>query len=306
MAKKKIIAIQSITDMHRWLGSKAPSHPLISVMHSSDIPEGVHLEPATYRIDLYTIGFKTVQEGSFSYGRGSYDFQEGSLVCVGPGQVVTVEENHLERDRGTDGWTLTFHPDLLRNSGVTQAMNSYTYFDYEVSESLHLSEKEKAILRDFIKNIENEIHQNMDRHSLELILINLESVLKYTLRFYDRQFYTRSKTSQGHLQQFERFLKDYFDSTELQELGLPSIDRCGKALNMSGHYLSDLLKAETGKSALEHIHLQLVGRAKNLLLGSTSSVSEIAYQLGFGYPQHFSKLFKAKTGLTPSAYRKLN
>lgn len=262
--------------------------------------------PGTYRNELYMVSLKTIAAGQFNYGRGSYDFQEGTLVCTGPGQVMSIDEEQLDQDHGDEGWTLMFHPDLLRRSGIANTIGRFTFFDYEVNEALHLSEKEKTMLLEFVNNIRKEIGQNMDRHSQDLILINLESILKYTDRYYDRQFFTRSDESKGHLQRFERFLKDYFDSSELSQHGLPSIERCGEALNMSGHYLSDLLKAETGKSAREHIHLQLVERAKNLLLGSNASVSEIAYDLGFEYPQHFSKLFKAKTGVSPSEYRSMN
>ena len=306
MAKKEIIEIQSITDMHRLLGLKAPEHPLISVIYSDEFPVEHCMQPGSYRNDQYMISLKNISAGQFNYGRGSYDFQNGTLICTGPGQIMSVDEEQLNQDRGDQGWTLMFHPDLLRKSSIANEMSKYSFFDYEVNEALHLSEKEKAMLLEFVNNIQKEIGQNMDRHSQDLILINLESILKYTDRYYDRQFYTRSDESKGHLQRFERFLKDYFDSSELSEKGLPSIDRCGQALNMSGHYLSDLLKAETGKSAREHIHLQLVERAKNLLLGSSASVSEIAYDLGFDYPQHFSKLFKTKTGLSPSEYRNLN
>ncbi|NNK80449.1 MAG: AraC family transcriptional regulator [Flavobacteriales bacterium] len=306
MAKKDIIEIHSITDIHRLLGIKAPEHPLLSVSYPNEFPKESCMEPGTYRNDLYVISLKTIASGQFNYGRGSYDFQDGTLICTGPGQVMSFDKDQLEQDRGHEGWTLMFHPDLLRRSSIAQSISGYSFFDYEANEALHLSDKEKAMLLELVRNIEREISQNMDRHSQDLILINLESILKYTSRYYDRQFYTRSDESKGHLQRFERFLKDYFNSNELSEKGLPSIDRCGQALNMSGHYLSDLLKAETGKSAREHIHLQLVDRAKNLLLGSNATVSEIAYDLGFDYPQHFSKLFKTKTGLSPSEYRSLN
>lgn len=306
MEKKKIVEVKSITEMHRLLGFGAPEHPLISIVRSDDIADEVSLLPATYRVDLYMIAFKNESNGSLNYGRGSYDFQEGTLVCTAPGQIIALEEEHMEMDRGTNGWTLFFHPDLIRRSRISDSIDSFTFFKYEVNEALHLSEKEKAMLMELIGNIGKEIGQNMDRHSQDLILINLESILTYTSRYFDRQFLSRRDAGKGHLQRFESFLRDYFESAEISEHGLPSIDRCGQALNMSGSYLSDLLKAETGKSAREHIHLQLVERAKNLLLGSNYTVSEIAYEFGFSYPQHFSKLFKNKTGFSPSEYRKLN
>lgn len=299
-----ITEVASVTDMHRLLGLRPPRHPLISVVRSADIPADVTLAPVTYRVDLYTVALKSAAAGRLRYGRAAYDFQEGTLVCTGPGQVIAVEEGHLEADRGTDGWTLFFHPDLLRRSRMAAGVSAYTFFGYAVNEALHLSAEERATLAELVANIEREVGQNLDRHSRDILLVNLESVLTYASRYYDRQFYTRAAASGGHVERFEHYLREYFDSDALRERGLPSVEDCGRALHMSGHYLSDLLRIETGKSAREHIHLQLVERAKDRLLGSEATVSEIAYGLGFAYPQHFSKLFKARVGVSPRAYRR--
>lgn len=306
MANKRIIPVETITEMHRLLGLPAPAHPLVSVVRSDAIPASASIPVAPYRIDLYTIACKRASSGSFTYGRGSYDFQEGSLVCTGPGQVITPEADHLERDRGSGGWSMFVHPDFLSGSPIANPLSAYSFFGYGVSEALHLSERERVVLEELAGNIERETDQHVDRHSRDLILVNLESILKYTRRFYDRQFYTRSGPTGGHLARFEAFLAAYFESDELAESGLPSVARCGEALNMSGHYLSDLLRAETGKSAREHIHLRLVERAKDVLLGSEATVSEVAYGLGFGYPQHFSTLFRAKVGMSPTEWRRMN
>lgn len=303
---KKIVNINSIAEMHKTLGLQPPEHPLISVISTEDYPSEMNILEHKYKLNLYVISLKQGCSGTLLYGRNKYDFQEGTLVFTAPGQVLSVESNQTDDLEGEKGWTIVFHPDFIRRSALASSISDYSFFDYEINEALHVSEKEKKMLLEFVRNMKVEITQNMDRHSQELIIINLESILKYSKRYYDRQFYTRSNLNKDYLARFEKYLKDYFDSSELLNHGLPNIQQCGEALNMSGHYLSDLLKTETGKSALEHIHLYTIEQAKNKLLGSTSSVSEIAYDLGFEYPQHFSKLFKSKTGVSPSEYRNLN
>jgi YesN/AraC family two-component response regulator len=253
--------------------------------------------------NLFYIALKDKISGGFKYGRNTYDFQEGTLIFVAPNQILTPEET-LVLD--FEGWSILFHPDLIRNSELGNAINNYSFFNYDVMEALHLSNTEKQGLTDCVNKIENEINQNMDKHSQELIIHNLESILKYSSRFYDRQFYTRANLSKDYLSKFEAFIKAYFDNNNQLEKGIPTVKQCGIEMNMSGHYLSDLLKNETGKSLIEHLHLQLIDRAKNSLLSTNDSVSQIAYSLGFGYPQYFSKLFKSKTGMSPSKYRNLN
>ncbi|RIJ42492.1 AraC family transcriptional regulator [Pontibacter oryzae] len=301
-----VTTISSVSDMYRLLGLAGPQHPLIAVIHAEDVPTNVEAPSDRFLINLYIIGFKTSGTGKFFYGRNAYDFQDGTLVFTAPGQVLAFDSDHLATPPGAGGWTILFHPDLLRHSSLGRSISDYSFFDYDINEALHVAEKERKMLLELVKNISTEIGQNMDKHSQELIVHNLESILKYSKRYYDRQFYTRSNLNKDYLVRFEQYLKTYFASPELTEKGLPTVQQCGEALHMSGYYLSDLLKAETGKSAKEHIQLYLVDQAKNLLLGSTRSVSEIAYELGFGYPQHFSKLFKAQTGYSPSEYRNLN
>ncbi|MFK8054762.1 MAG: helix-turn-helix domain-containing protein [Saprospiraceae bacterium] len=241
---------------------------------------------------------------TFNYGRNSYDFQEGMLVFIAPGQVTSFPEPIEELD--DTGWTIVFHPDLIRRSSLGKTIKDHTFFSYEVTEALHLSEKEKEFLIQLVEKIELELEQNIDKYSQELIIHNLETILKYSDRYYDRQFYTRANLNKDYVAKFELFLSDYFASEELTDKGIPSIKRCGEALNMSGSYLSDLLKIETGRSAKDHIHSYIIEQAKTELLGSKQPISRIAFNLGFEYPQHFSKLFKSKSGFSPSEYRNSN
>lgn len=303
---KAITNIDSISAMHQFLGLPTPEHPLISVTYAADQPDSIAIARGKYRMNLYMISLKTNCDAEILYGRNTLDFQEGTLTFTAPGQVFELMENMVTEKKDNEGWTLMFHPDFLRHSSLGRTIDKYSFFGYESYEALHVSDKEKKMLLEFVKNIKLEISQNMDKHSQELIIHNLESILKYSNRYYDRQFYTRTNLNKDYLVRFENFLKDYFSAPDLVEKGLPTVQQCGAALNMSGYYLSDLLKAETGKSAKEYIQLHLVEQAKNKLLGTNASVSEIAFELGFEYPQHFSKLFKAQTGLSPSEYRNQN
>jgi AraC-like DNA-binding protein len=293
---------QSISEVHQFLGMKPPAHPLLTIIR--DWPK-VDFDFTNTKItsDLYIISLKGTS-GAMRYGRNEYDYQEGTMVFTAPKQTLTFEVT--EEDTNHAGWTIIFHPDLIRKSALGSAIKEYAFFDYAVYEALHLSEKEKQILSDFVVHIEIEINQNIDKHSQDLIITNLQSLLKYCQRFYDRQFFTRTNLNKDYLIRFEKYLEAYFASDNLAEKGLPTVAQCGDALNMSARYLSDLLKTETGRSAKDYIHDSIIGRAKTLLLASNASVSEIAYGLGFEYPQHFSKLFKGKTGYNPTDFRNVN
>jgi AraC family transcriptional regulator, transcriptional activator of pobA len=205
-----------------------------------------------------------------------------------------------------EGWALVFHPDLLNNSALGVKINSYSFFHYDANEALHISDDEKLMLKDCVEKISKEYSQNIDKHTQTLIQNNIELLLNYCDRFYDRQFITRAKVSHDVVQKFERMLKDYFNNESLIDLGLPDVKYFASALNLSPNYLSDLLKRYTGKSTQEHTHLQLIEKAKILLWGSDKSISEIAYELGFEHPSHFTKIFKTKTGKSPTEYRHLN
>lgn len=296
--------IHSVSQIHEMFGLEKPLHPLITIIRKWPKVD-FDFSEVKVSSDLYLLSMKGKMNGTtFQYGRNSYDFEEGTLVFMAPGQIASFADPIEELD--DSGWSILFHPDLIRKSELGKTIRDYSFFGYDVNEALHLSDKEKNFLIEMVAKIEMEINQNMDKHSQELIIQNIETILKYSNRYYDRQFYTRSNLHQDLLTQFERFLKNYFDTDQHKTKGLPSLTACGSALNMSGSYLSDLLKLETGRSAKDHIHSFIIDKAKNALLNSNESVSSIAYELGFEYPQHFSKLFKTKTGNSPSEYRVMN
>ena len=226
------------------------------------------------------------------------------MILTGPGQVITMSETIITEETG--GWSLYFHRDLIRKSDLGRKIDKYNFFSYEANEALHLSEDEKEILTDCIHKIEKEITQNIDKHSQNLIISNIELLLNYCTRFYDRQFYTRTNMNKDIVTKFEKLLSDYYDSELQLENGVPTVKYCAEKLNHSANYLSDLLKKETGRNAMDHIHFFVIEKAKTILLNSQDTVSEIAYDLGFEYPQSFGKLFKNKTGISPARYRSLN
>ena len=302
-----IIHVNSISEVYQFLESDTPIHPLITVIRRWPKVK-VDLSEVKFTSDLYYMALKREISGSFQYGRSSYDFKEGTMIFIGPGQVANFSHavEFMDKDTPSTGWTILFHPDLIRKSGLGEMIHQYSFFEYDTNEALHLSEKERDFINTLVDTIEEEIKQNMDRHSQELILQNLETILKYSSRYYDRQFYTRTNYNKDLVSKFNQFLRSYFESDKLVDLGIPTIEQCGDALNMSGPYLSDLLRMETGKSAKDHVYAALIDRSKTLLLNSQDSVSQIAYRFGFQYPQNFSKLFKSKTGMSPTEYRNLN
>lgn len=298
----KFYHTKSISEAHQFLGMQPPAHPLITIIR--EWPQ-VDFDFANTKMtsDLFIIGMKGGL-GTIRYGKNNYDYDNGTMVFTAPKQALTFD-NNIDYSSHT-GWTILFHPDLIRKSVLGSEIDKFSFFDYSVSEALHLSDKENSILNDFVQHIEIELNQNIDKHSQELIITNLQSILKYCQRFYDRQFFTRTNQNKDYVLLFEKYLEKYFVSDNMVEKGLPTVAHCGEALNMSARYLSDLLKIETGRSAKDHIHDFIIEKAKTLLLGSNSSVSEVAYGLGFEYPQHFTKLFKLKTGQNPTDFRTLN
>jgi AraC-like DNA-binding protein len=284
------------------LGLNPPEHPLISIFNWED----VHHQKVSDKyqgiqvvLDFYTVSEKDIPCETLNYGRNTYDFDEGSMMFVGPRQVMSSSS-----DAETTGWTLTFHPELLRHTKLAMKMSEYTFFQYNVHEALYLSEKEKGIIRSIIEQIREEYTSNIDVFTKEVIVSQLELLFNYSQRFYGRQFITRTAQNSDFVAQFEAELQRWFNSDEIFERGLPTVKQCADIIGMSPDYLSDMLKQETGKSAQEHIHYVLIDRAKNQLLGTSNTVSEIAYSLGFEYPQYFSKLFKQKTGMTPTQFRR--
>ncbi|MBK8847494.1 MAG: helix-turn-helix transcriptional regulator [Bacteroidetes bacterium] len=300
---KPIIQLHSISEINHFVQNKT-NHPLVAVVDFSKVDEYVE-EGTRISTDFYSIMFKNYCANKIRYGRQSYDFQDGSLVCIAPKQVVTMDSEIEKRD-DMMGWGLFFHPDLLRGTSLGEKMNEYTFFSYETAEALHLSEKEKQTLYDCVQKIATELQENIDNHSQTLIVSNIELLLNYCSRYYGRQFITRKSSNSNTIAQVEKLLKSYFKSEQLKETGLPTVKYLADNIHLSASYLSDLLKKETGMNAQDHIHYYLIEEAKNILINSDNSVGEIAYSLGFEYPQYFSKLFKQKTGKTPIEYRNLN
>jgi AraC-like DNA-binding protein len=301
---EQIVNIESISDLNRLLNQGSPKHPLVSIIDFGKV-ESYGVDNAKITSDFYSIMLKNNCQGRMKYGREYYDFQEGTLLCIAPKQIATIE-NDSEKKESVVGWGLFFHPDLMRGTSLGKKMKDYTFFSYETNEALHLSETEKQTLQDCIGKIEHELAHNIDKHSQTLIVSNIELMLNYCLRYYDRQFITRVNSNKDILVKFEKVLTQYFDTDTLRQKGLPTVKYCAEQLFLSPNYLSDLLKKETGKNAQDHIHYYLIEEAKNNLLNSTSTVSEVAYDLGFVYPQYFSKLFKSKTGMTPAEFRQSN
>ena len=300
---KPIVQLHNISDITNFVNTKT-NHPLVAIVDFSKVDE--HIEDGTrISADFYSIMFKNYCINKLRYGRQSYDFQEGSLICIAPKQVLTMD-NEIEKRPDMMGWGLFFHPDLLRGTSLGNKIHEYTFFNYETSEALHLSDKEKNILFDCIQKIEIELQENIDHHSQNLIVSNIELLLNYCMRYYGRQFLTRKVSSNDTITKVEQLIKSYFTSNDIKETGLPSVKYLADGVNLSPSYLSDLLKKETGMTTQDHIHYHLIESAKNILNNTDHSISEIAYSLGFEYPQYFSKLFKQKTGQTPLEYRKLN
>ncbi|NRB46182.1 MAG: AraC family transcriptional regulator [Saprospiraceae bacterium] len=299
-------SIDSISQAHKAMGLPKPKHPLVSVVQTKDFNTEMDFTGVKIINNLYQVTLKRLGCGNLFYGKNSYDYEEGTLVFTSPGQVSTFEGQMPTTNEADEGWTLAFHPDLIRKSTLSDKIDSYSFFHYDVNEALHLSEDELKTLEQLLDKIVKEYSQNLDKHSQNLIISNIELLLDYCNRFYDRQFYTRTNLNTDIISKFERLLKAYYQAGVVNELGVPNVQYMARKLNLSANYLSDLLKKETGKTAQEHIHLFVVERAKSTLLKSGSKISEIGYSLGFEYPQRFSNFFKSKTGYSPSEYRNMN
>ncbi|MGE4290350.1 MAG: helix-turn-helix domain-containing protein [Salinivirgaceae bacterium] len=276
-------------------------NPFVSVIDFSKSKPVQHIR---MNIGFYCIFLKDIKCGNLTYGCSKYDYEEGTLVFIGPGQIVGVKRK--DEYFQPKGYALLFHPDLIYGTSLNQHIKTYTFFSYETNEALHLSERERAIITDCFSKISFELEHSVDKHSKTLIVSYIELLLNYCTRFYDRQFITREVANKGLIERFEKILDGYFQSKNPQQLGLPSVGYFAEKLNLSANYFGDLVKKETGKTASEYIHLKMMEMAKNRILDTTKSVSEIAYELGFKYPQHFSRMFKKSTGYSPNEYRSLN
>lgn len=297
---KQLLNIKTVTEYDDMLGVET-LHPLVSVI---DLSKAKPMKHMRHTFSFYTVYLKDEKNCDLLYGRRSYDYQKGSVICLAPGQVIGTEDTGEVFQ--PKGWALCFHPDLIAGTSLFRSMKEYTFFSYEVNEALHLSERERELFVDCLQKIQHELCHAIDRHSKRLITIHIETLLDYCLRFYERQFITRTNVNQDILTRFERLLDDYFTKGQAQQNGLPTVKYCATELCLSPNYFGDLIKKETGKSAQEYIQLKVTEIAKDLVLNPEKSISQIAYELGFQYPQHFTRLFKKLTGYTPNEYRSVS
>ncbi|MFT3822748.1 MAG: helix-turn-helix domain-containing protein [Chitinophagaceae bacterium] len=299
------VYFNSVNDYNTSCGQQT-LHPLVSILDLSKCPPRKWKAGTRVKMNfgVYGIFLKDVVCGDIRYGRNYYDYQEGTLVFIGPGQAWDVE--YETSGYQPQGHVLIFHPDLIHGTSLGKTIQDYKFFSYQMNEALHLSEKERQIILDCFSKIQLELQQSIDKHSRKLIASNIELFLNYCDRFYDRQFITRDNVNRGILENLEALLNDYFASDKPQNAGLPSVAYCADVLHLSANYFGDLVKKETGKSAQEYIQNKVIDAAKEKIFDANKSVSEVAYELGFKYPQHFTRLFKQKTGMTPVEYRRLN
>jgi AraC-like DNA-binding protein len=301
---KELIHLENITDLHKLFKLGNNHHPLVTILDFSKVSEQIE-QNSIITTDFYSIMFKNYCNNNIKYGRKAIDFQDGNLVCIAPNQTIEIDNEVEERDDKM-GWGLFFHPDLIRATSLNEKIKDYTFFSYEVTEALHLSDKEKTILFECIQKIQTELQENIDVHSQYIIVSTIELLLNYCLRFYGRQLITRSQTNRSIITQIENILTEYFSENKINKQKLPTVKYLADKVNLSSSYLSDLLKKETGKNTQEHIHFYIIEEAKTYLINTEKNINEIAYRLGFEYPQYFNKLFKQKTGKTPMEYRNLN
>lgn len=292
--------ISTISEYHQFRELPKPEHPLVSVINFKDIKLLRDDEPKNLTQNFYSIALKRYLNGKVKYGQQEYDFDEGIMFFISPGQVFSIEG---DKELKHSGWLLLIHPDFLWNTPLAKTIKQYEYFNYSVNEALHLSEKEEAIITGIIQQIEQEYHSNIDKFSQDVIIAQLELLLTYADRFYHRQFITRKITNHKILTRLEDILTAYFNSDAMIKEGLPTVQYIARTLNVSPNYLSSLLKVLTGQNTQQHIHAKLIEKAKEKLSTTDLSVSEIAYELGFEHPQSFSKFFKTKTNQSPLAFR---
>ncbi|HEX9956707.1 MAG TPA: helix-turn-helix transcriptional regulator [Fibrella sp.] len=294
------LRIKTITDYHQSRRLPKPEHPLISVVNFDSINRFSCDKSTSIIQDFYSIALKRDFNGKMKYGQQEYDFDEGVLIFISPGQVFTIE---AQAELQHTGWLLLVHPDFLWNTSLAKKIKQYAYFSYAVHEALHLSEKEEVILTTIIQNIDQEYRSNIDTFSQDVIIAQLDLLLTYADRFYHRQFITRKITNYKLLNRLEAILDDYVNSDALAKKGLPTVQYIADSLNVSPNYLSSLLKVITGQSTQQHIHDKLIEKAKEQLSTTDLTVTEIAYKLGFEHSQSFSKLFKSKTNHSPLEFR---
>jgi AraC-like DNA-binding protein len=279
-----------------------PEHPMLSVFTARGggfLPCPRESSPPITN-DCYSISFKKIVKGDLNYGRTKYDFTNGALIFIAPRQVLQWDNSVVYEQKG---FSINFHEDFLKGTELAEQIKKYSFFSYSVNEALHLSPKEEKQIELIVENIEIEYQNNQDEFSKDIIISQLSTLLKYAMRFYERQFLNRKELSSSLLERLDRLITSYFDSGELEEKGIPSIEQIANKMSVSQRYLSDTLKKETGKTTTEHLQLQLIDKAKNSLLQPNTTVAEVAYSLGFEYPPYFSRLFKKREGISPTEYR---
>jgi len=292
--------INSISELHRLLALPKPEHPLVSVINLSEIKCYFDDSLSSVIYNFYSVCNKKNFNGKMKYGQNYYDFDEGTMTFFSPGQVISTV---VSEDMSLSGWWLVIHPDFIRNYPLFKTIKDYGYFSYAVNEALHLSEKEEAMITSTMQNIAQEYYSVIDSYTQDVIISHIELLLNYCNRFYNRQFITRKNAGSDLLIKLEALLSEYFTNEEVQKRGLPTVQYISQKLNISSNYLSDMLRSLTGQNTQQHIHNKLIEKAKELITTTSLSVSEIAYQLGFEYPQSFSKLFKSKTAVSPLEFR---
>lgn len=300
MANQQPHRVKSISEFHEFRDLPKPEHPLVSVYNFEDLKYLNKEEPKSLILDFYSIALKRNANAKMRYGQQEYDFKEGVLLFIAPGQVFSIEGNSELRHTG---YSLLIHPDFLWNTPLAQKIKQYEYFGYAVHEALHLSDKEEKMIIDIMKNIQQEYQSNIDKFSQDVIIAQIELLLTYSERFYNRQFITRKINNHEILARLEKLLEEYFNNDSIIKKGIPTVQYIAENLNVSPNYLSGLLKHLTGQSTQQHIHNKLIEKAKEKLSTTNLSVSEIAFELGFEHQQSFSKLFKTKTNVSPLEFR---
>lgn len=295
----EVIRIDTIDQYNKLFGFET-LHPLVCIVDLSK----AEIWPEHYRFNygVYCLYVKDAKCGNIRYGRQTYDYQEGSVIGFAPGQIANVD---MEKGMKPSGMGILFHPDLIRGTSLGKEIKRYSFFSYESNEALHLSEQERKIILDSFEKVQMELEHAIDKHSKHLISKNIELLLDYCMRFYDRQFSTRSETNKDVLIQFEHLLDEYLQSDLLREQGVPTVRYFADKICLSPNYFGDLIKKETGKTAQEYIQNKVINLAKEWILGTNKTVSQIAFELGFQYSQHFNRIFKKNVGYTPNEYRKI-
>lgn len=293
----KIIKLENVQDYNRILGAET-LHPLVSVTDMSQLKAIPH---CCKEFGFYCVFFKELDCGTILYGRSKYDYQEGTMLFIAPGQIAGVDDGGETPD--PKGWILMFHPDLLYGTPLARRMKDYSFFSYSSDEALHMSEREKQIILNCFREIREELEHPVDKHTKQIVASNIETMLNHCVRFYERQFVTREITNHNIIDRFQELLQEYFNSELPKTNGLPTVQYCADKVCLSPNYFGDLIKKETGKTASEHIQLAVMSKVKEQLTETNKTISEIAYDLGFNYPHHLSRSFKKIVGMTPGEFR---